>query len=285
MDPVKKIYLQGQRAAILKLSKTRMPPQNIRASELANCKRRTYYRLMGFIPAVSDSGISAARLNDFGRVGDVLHDDVRLWLRDGGAKISGVKFNKDGTQDETEFFKKTINWNDEEFNVSGRADGIIKIGNTKHVLEIKTLKAKKYNMLANVWRKTNSDVAVAAKMLEDFKSFPFQVHACMVGLDIKRAYVLPVDRDLCAIGLHSYGDIESILGGVTFQFTPALWKQVLGRCATIRKAVRTRTAPRPEFTMSSYDCGICPYQHLCHRVSANGPLHPQLGRKINVEDL
>lgn len=292
MDPIKKIYLGIQKEKLAAILKTKVPVQNIRASELSKCKLMTYFRLMGFIPAVSTDGMTAARLSDYGYDGDVLHDSTRKWMMDHGLKVGGIKFDAQGRQVETSFHKLTITHNGETFNISMRLDGTIKIDRFKHALEIKTLGWGKFRMIREVWQKTNSDAAVAAWIAENRKDFLFQTHACMKGENVNRAYLLLKDRSESAHGLHSFLDPEAIMGGPIIHFKDSIWTQVLNRCAVVRKAVRTATPPRQEFNAGSKDCKYCDFFHLCHGADRRAKLdltpfqlHPQLGTRLHAEDL
>lgn len=294
MDPIRKAYGLLMQAMIRKLSKTKMPPRRIRASELGACKRKVYYRLAGFIPALKDKPWTAARLADYGRDGDLHHDSVRNMLREGGAKIGGIEFG-DGTtsQAETLSYKLNVEHNHESFVIAMRLDGTIRIGNMIHLLEIKSLGYWKFKKMLDMWCANSSDAALAGFLQAERKDIIFQIHACMVAAKMKRTYLVFKDRSECAVGFHHNVDPDMIIGGPIIPFKPAIWTQVKNRCATVARALRTDVPPAPEFTSGTKECSQqCPYLHLCHgadkrRAAKQHPamMHPQLGTKLHVEDL
>lgn len=298
MDPVKRMYLTLQAEQEAKLLEYKMPKQRIRASETGTCKRATVYRLMGYIPKVF-----GARGVDFSEDGDIHHDAVRFKLKNAGNKLDFLRFNEDRTVTELAEGVFTVKHKCPDGEVvdisySWRADGAIRIGNTWHVLEIKSIGSGDRRIYQQAWASGSPD-AVLGKMMESSKGMGYvmQCHAVMEGFkrnlkkSMKKAYLLIKDRDYCAIGLHSFNRPEQIVGGPTVQYRKAMWTQVLNRGATIMRCLKSGELPMAEFLPSSKECtSMCNYYHLCHGAAKRAkldlpPEHPTLGDKLHVDDL
>lgn len=287
MDPIRLMYQRRNADWKSKLRRYKAPSnQHIRASELGKCKRMTYYRLAGYIPDRTYPGT----LMDYSQDGDLHHDAVREAMLAGGLKITGFTRTKDGHQ-ETESHLLPFTHNGETFTITVRLDGLIRIGNVVHVLEIKSLNQWKLNGLLNEWEEAGNDAALLAYIDEHRKDILFQTHAEMVAVKKKRAYVVFKDRSNCHIGLHSRKNPERIIGGPIIQFREDIWARVLNRCAAIALALRMDVPPQ-QLSASSTDCKYCDYLHLCHgadrrRKAGINPamLHSVLGSVVHVDDL
>lgn len=288
MDPTKKAYLAKQKSQEALLLRTKMPPLRFRASELGKCKREIAYRLSGFIPRAF-----GARGCDYSRIGDLLHDATRIWMKNNGMKLGGLEFRRDGTVKELEAYKVTVNTPDGPVVIAMRLDGRIKLGRKWHLLELKSLGWGKLKGMREIWERTGGNMAsVAGWIREHRRDILFQCHACMFGANLKSTYMMPVDRSECAVGLHSYKDAENITGGIILDWDQGIWKQVIARCRTVVRHVKAGTLPDPEFLSSSKECKNCSYTHLCHGATKREKMgmkpyqvHPSLGKKIHVKDL
>lgn len=298
MDPVKAMYLATQAKQEAKLLNHKMPVQRFRASEVGTCKRAIWYRLKGYIPTAF-----SARGLDFSEDGDMHHDAVRFKLKEAGVKFDSLRFNKDGTVDELAdgvFTVKHTAPDGEKFELtfSWRADGEIRIGTTWHVLEIKSIGSGDRRIYQQAWHSGSPDV-VLGKMMESSKGMGYimQCHVVMEGFKRnlnkvrKKAYLLFKDRDYCAIGLHTWGRDEQIVGGPTIQYTKSMWTQICNRMATVQRGLNSNVPPQPEFLPSSKECkNNCNFLHLCHGADKRAkidlpPCHPTLGDILHVKDL
>lgn len=286
-DPIRDAYRSQTETNLERLKHTKMPPQRFIASEIGYCRRRIWYRHMGYIPSVF-----TARGSDYGRDGDAHHDLVRTFMADvGGAVIGAVKRNKAGLLAEETFAQDVqVKHKGHMLTLHVRIDGTIKLGRSEAVLEIKSIGNKDYWAYNNVWTQTLSADDVANHMAEHNMNFIYQAHVGMFATKLKQAAIVLKGRDCCATGLHSQRDPDQILGYVPIKWSPAIWTQVLNRCAIVQKAKDDKKPPRAEFLQSSKECGYCPFFHLCHgavKAQKRGePVqHPQLGDKLHVKDL
>lgn len=289
MDPVRKIYLERERVLCEQIKQYSAPtPFRFRASELGNCYLRMWFRLAGYIPAARDP-----RGDDYGRDGDLHHDQVRKFLREAGVKLSGVKFKKDGTVEETAAHVIPVQTRHGQVEISMRLDGFIYIGNKKYVLEIKSVGEGKLRYLLRSWEESGDPTCVAVHIAENQLGYHYQSHACMKGAKVPRTYLLFKDRSGCAVGLHSKKDKHQIIGGPTLEFNKLVWDTITRKLGTLRKALDDETPPAPTHTVHSQvaECKYyCEFAHLCYvgeRRKRQGKKikHPQLGKKLHVGDL
>ena len=288
-DPIRDGYVAQAAKNRTQLLRTKVPPQRYIASELGYCKRRIWYRHMGYIPTMF-----SARGSDYGRDGNAHHDLVRTFMADmGGAEIALVERDKMGMlsietfQEDVEVTHKGLH-----LVLHARVDGGFKVGRSKVMLEIKSIGNKAYYGYNNIWTSTLDPVEVYNHMLEEDRSFVYQCHLGMFATKTKLAALVLKGRDGSVMGLHSQRDPEQILGYVPIPWSDAIWTTILNRCATIEQAKRDRKPPRAEFLKSSKDCGYCPFLHLCHGADKRrkqklvpAELHPQLGEVIHATQL
>lgn len=271
-----------------KLLSYELPRPNFRASELNNCKRRMYYRLMGYVPTAR-----TARGDDYGDDGDMHHDQMRKFMKKYGVKLSGLKFNKDGTVDETVSKVLKVKHDGIEFSIGMRLDGFIHLNNRKHLLEGKSMGFWKLKPIRETWERTECDANVLQYIEENRKDIMYQTHACMAATKVKSTYLLIKDRSDSAVGLHSYKNPDAIHGGCIIPFKQPVWNQLVRRLTAVQKAINDKVPPRPEYLPSTNECKLyCPFLHLCHgadkrKKQGKTPyiMHPQLGQRIHVEDL
>ena len=111
---------------------------------------------------------------------------------------------------------------------------------------------------------------------------------------VPQAYVLFKDRSGCAVGLHSKKDSQQIIGGPVIQFDKHVWDTIVRKLGGIMRALKTSTPPFPAHSAPSQtsECQYyCDYKHLCFeadkrkKTGKGGPVHPQLGVKLHVNEL
>jgi len=286
-DPIRDAYRSQTELNLERLKRTKVPPKRFTASEIGYCKRRIWYRRMGYIPS-----IFTARGSDYGRDGEAHHDITRTFMADiGGAKIEAVERDKNDMLSIETFQKDVpVKHKNMSFTLHARVDGIVKLGRTKHVLEIKSIGNKDYWAYNNVWSQTLSVDDVVSYMYEHNMNFVYQAHVGMYATKLKNAMIVLKGRDCCATGLHSQRDPEQILGHVPIPWSGTVWQQVLNRCAVVHRGLMSNTPPRAEFLQSSKECSYCPFFHLCHgaekaKKKGQPVRHPQLGDILHAEDL
>lgn len=286
-DPIRDAYRSQTEMNLEQLRRSKMPPARFSASEIGYCKRRVWYRHMGYLPAVF-----SARGSDYGRDGDAHHDLVRNFIVDvGGGKIEQVKRDKEGKLSIETFAKDVrVKHKDENLTFHARVDGIIKLGRSKAVLEIKSIGNRDYWAYNNVWSDSLDVDKVIAHMHENNMNFVYQAHVGMFAAKLKKAALVLKSRDACVTGLHSQRDPEQILGYVPIDWSDAIWTMILNRATIVQKAMKKKEPPRAEFLQSSKECGYCPFFHLCHgaikaKKKGQKVQHPQLGDVMHVRDL
>jgi CRISPR/Cas system-associated exonuclease Cas4 (RecB family) len=273
MDPIERIYKQRDELGREAARNYRIPTQRFRASELADCKRRMWYRRMGYVPA-PDTGFKM----DWSIDGDLHHDVIRQIMLDGGVELAGITQNEDGTTDEDMFHKHTFEHDGLGLTVSTRQDGWVK--HDEHgwmLMEIKTVGHWKHKYMHDAYVAGGHD-GVLEYLNEKYRSYIYQIHA---GLAIAKArgpkylpfdpsekhtldlaYLIIKDRSNCHIGFHD--DERGVLGGVLVPFNDDTWNVVLNRMAAVQRKYAENVPPRPEYTSSSAPCSYCPYRYACH---------------------
>lgn len=290
IDPIKQMYAARERELVKKIQSYKRPRANFVASELAACRLAIWYRLSGYIPMAR-----RARGEDYGNDGNLHHDAVRNQMREAGIKIGDVKYNTDGTVEETGVFVLDVTHKGKKFKISMRLDGTVMLGTVKHTLEIKSLGYWKFKPLYDVWNHKDhpgSTAAVLGYIHQNRKDMIYQVHANMVATGCKKAYLVFKDRSDCALGLHNKKDPTDIIGGVIVTFNPTVWDNVLDKMSFIQKHLDSGKQPDPDFQIEGAECGYCNYHHLCHGAAKrekNGlvpaKLHPQLGDILHVDQM
>lgn len=288
-DPIRAAYVAQEEQNLAQLLRTRIPPQRFTASELGHCKRRIWYRHAGYIPS-----IFTARGSDYGRDGNMHHDLVRTFMVDmGGAHLEEVSRGPSGLLD-TECFAKDVTVQHKGLSLTfhARVDGVIKLGRSKLVLEIKSVSNKDYYEYNNTWTRTVDPDAMLSLLYERNIDYVYQTHVGMFATKLKQAYVVLKGRDNACTGFHSQRDPALILGGITVPWKKETWTVILNRAALVQKALNEGSPPRPEFLKSSKQCKYCSFLHLCHDAEKRRKrgvtpfeVHPQLGPVIHVKDL
>lgn len=286
-DPIRDGYVAQYAQNLEQLKNSELPRNRFIASELGYCKRRIWYRHMGYLPAVF-----SARGSDYARDGNAHHDLVRTFMADmGGAKLRHVT-RDEMNQLSIETFKEDVAVKHKglTFKIHARVDGAVKLGRSWAVLEIKSIGNRDYWKYNNIWTETLDPDAVLAQVREDHPGYIYQCLAGMRATGYKQAAIVLKGRDCAAMGLHSQRDPDQILGILPFKWCSATWTTVLNRCATVERAKRDGNPPRAEYLQSSKECSYCPFFHLCHgaakaRKRGQKIQHPQLGEVLHVKDL
>lgn len=283
-DPIVRMYEQRDEKGREQRRNHRPPPRRFRASELADCKRRIYYRHAGYVPA-PDTGFQM----DWSIDGDVHHDIVRQLMLSEGIRLAGITQNEDGTTDEDQFVSHDFELHGMRLPVSTRQDGWIY--HEEHgwmLMEIKSVGHWKYHYQLKAYEDGYTDAngndhppghdALLAYLYDKSPAYIYQVHAGMAiamarGIDelpfdtsekytLDKAYLVVKDRSNCHIGYHSQS--MGLLGGIIVPFRHHTWNKVLRRAYVTKKALSEGEPPRPGYTPGAYECKICPYRYACH---------------------
>jgi CRISPR/Cas system-associated exonuclease Cas4 (RecB family) len=273
MDPIVRIYKQRDEEGRERARNYRIPAQRFRASELADCKRKMWYRKMGYVPK-PDTGFAM----DWSIDGDLHHDVIRQVMLDAGIELAGITRNEDGTTEEDMFTKHTFLHDGQEIVVSTRQDGWIKHDDYGWMLmEIKTVSHWKYKYMHEAYLKGGHD-GVLEYLQEKYRNYIYQMHA---GLAIAKAqgpkalpfdpsekhtldhaYLVIKDRSNCHMGFHD--EERGVLGGVIMPYSDDTWNIVLNRCAQVSRKRDENVPPRPDYTSSAAPCQYCDYRYACH---------------------
>ena len=283
-DPIAQMYQLRDEEGRERARQHRAPARRFRASELADCKRRMYYRQSGYVPA-PNTGFQM----DWSIDGDVHHDIVRQVLLNAGVRIAGITQNEDGTTDEDQFVSYDFDVHGLTLPVSTRQDGWIYHDDYGWMLmEIKSVGHWKYHYQMKAYeegfedaegvRHPAGDGALLAYLYEKSPSYIYQVHAGMAiakargegrlpfdasePYTLDHAYLVIKDRSNCHIGYHS--DTQGLLGGLVVPFCEDTWQKVLQRLYVTKQGLSKGVPPMPGYTAGSYQCKICPYKYACH---------------------
>ena len=284
MDPIARMYLARDEDGREQARNYKKPPVRFRASELSDCKRRTWYRLSGWVPAPR-TGFD----DDWSVDGDVHHDIVRQLMLRWDVKLAGITQSEDGSTHEDGFVVQSFDLEGRSLDVSTRQDGWIWHEDYGWmIMEIKSVGHWKHNYMLKAYTDgwTGEDgthyppgeTAVVAYLTAKYPAYIYQMHAGMAIAKARASSQLPFDpaeqhtldhaflvlkdRSNCHIGFHD--DKMGVLGGIVIPFVPETWDKVLRRLYTTKGKVLDGTPPLPEYTAGSRECGYCPYRYACH---------------------
>ena len=168
-DPVWKVY-QGLAAdsedAVRNFNRG---AQRFRASEVADCRRKLYYRLGGFIPQPKPPWLELVADS-----GNIHHDYARQIGNHYGMGITGFTVEADGTQVEDRFASKVFEYDGTSFEMSCRADGYIpieipEVGTKNAVLEIKSMGQYPFQQAEGAFKK--GPEALMALILKEHQNY------------------------------------------------------------------------------------------------------------------
>jgi len=259
MDPVQHLYNEITKDEIEKVRQFKKPVRRFRASEAADCARKVWYRLSGYMPTPR-----AASLELVAQSGNLHHDYVRQLLNLYGVQLVGLQMNEDGTVTEDANVVKEFERNGVRFTVSGRSDGGIVLDSGEAVLEIKSVGNWSYQAINKAY--TAGNEALKQYLLEKRKSYLWQGQVMALLQDKTEGilYLLVVNRDNMAIGFGQSGTDEHT--GFATPIDNALQEQILLKFARIQKALNAKTPPAPDFNPGSTECGYCEFAVYCHEM-------------------
>ncbi|KPJ97091.1 MAG: hypothetical protein AMJ55_00290 [Gammaproteobacteria bacterium SG8_15] len=256
MDPIQKLYNIRNENGLEQVRNHKKPPLRFRASEVADCARKIWYRLSGYLPAPRN-----ARSDDYGVDGDAHHDVIRQMLEHYDIPIRGIAFEEDGEQKETRFLTKEFNVDGLNITVASRCDGEIYLEDLDKwaLLEIKSAGYWKYKYLNDAFVDGGTTGAIAY-MKEKRQNYYLQslITATMHGNDL--VYLVLKDRSDCNIGLWS-GVLHQ---GLLFEVGEDDVQAILRKLASIHRKVMDGDPPVPGYLPGSNDCKWCEFRYACH---------------------
>lgn len=260
MDPVKDMYDKRQAELIAEATqKDFYKPNEIRfrASELTDCPRRIYHRLVGDRPLPN-----SPRLGDYGSIGDAAQDICRQRLVDAGINVGGVDFTPSG-QIETTSKVGEFACMGENIKIASRLDGLLEYDGHDGILEVKSVGYWKWDGMAKAYT-SNGVEGLIAHVKKKYLSYIWQMEASMRINGKKEGYLLIYDRSEGRIGVHSKRDDADRVGGFWLAADDERWKQILNKLLRIQRAVKRKVALRPGELPGSTACQRCPFSYACH---------------------
>lgn len=260
MDPIKQMYANRDAVAREKAARHSRPPQRFRASEVHDCARKIYYRLSGYAPAPR-----YAIDDDYGIDGDMQHDVVRWLMSQWGVALQGLDVDENGKIKEQASRIKTFTVDDLAFDVTGRIDGEIKVGDDWVLLEIKSVGYWPYKYMQDAFIAGGQE-ALTERIMSSSASAGYidQMHVCMAIYGMRKGYLLIKDRSGCKTGVHNTKTGDCV-GGMVVEWDEDRWQTILKRLHMIRVKVNTGVPPLAGFPPGSDDCKLrCPFVYLCH---------------------
>ena len=259
MDPIAKMYLARDEDAREEVRNYRKPSIRFRASELADCKRKIWYRLSGYIPTPR-SGFK----NDWSIDGDIHHDMVRQTMLHWGITLGGITQDEEtGETHENKYIVTEFEYDDVKFNVSSRQDGWIEHEDYDGLImmEIKSVGHWPHNYMVKAYEEGGA-AGFVEYIKEKKPEYVYQMNAGMAMNKDDHCYLVLKDRSNSHIGIHL--NDGTVVGGVVFDYDPVLMEKIKRRCVAVKRAVIAGKPPMPEFTAGSKQCGYCPYYYACH---------------------
>lgn len=260
IDPVQKLYDALEADEVERVRSYRPSGQRFRASEAADCSRKIWYRLAGYIPAPR-----TVKLEMSAKSGNLHHDYVRHLLHAYGIELGGLKMNADGTVDEDPNVYQEYERDGVKFTVSGRSDGTIQIGcesvDGHATLEIKSVGFWSYDKMVKAGELGTA--ALQAYLLKNCKSYIYQGTVMAMLQDREYVYLMVVKRDSLEVGVFD-ATLSSRTGALSWKVDPELVEGLLKKFARIQKAVNAGTPPAPEYTEGSQECNQCSFLIYCH---------------------
>ncbi len=271
MDPIKKTYLARDEDGREAMRNYRKPPVRFRASELAQCKRRLWYRLSGYLPKPR-TGFQ----EDWSVDGDIHHDQVRQTLLYWGVALSGITQDEGGETHENKYTVQEFEHDGVRFKISSRQDGWIEHPDyDDHIMmEIKSVGHWPYHYMVKAYdegfgpqgfsgsdRLTGED-GFRYYIYEKRSDFVYQINAGMAMHGDKHTYLVLKDRSNSHIGIHL--PEGGSVGGVVFDYDQKVFDKIMRRCAAVQRAVTAGEPPMPEHPQGHKECKMCSYYYACH---------------------
>lgn len=270
-DPIWKIYeglAHESEHSVLNYTKQ---SRRFRASEIAGCRRKIWYRLGGFVPLPKYPWLEMV-----GAAGDLGHDYFRYLANHYEMGLGGITFDKaTGKQEEIDNAWCDYDFNGQKFTLSCRPDGSMLLPEvpTDAVLEVKTVTSFAFDKAERAWKKGGNQ-GVIDHYLAEKPNFLWQGNQSAMILKKTHIYLLVIDRNLNRIGFGTEGfgkkhGWEPLAGkragGCVWELEESDKENILYKAAAITEALNGDVPPpAPEFLASSNECGQCDFFIYCH---------------------
>jgi len=256
-DPITKLYEGLDAESLDEVKHHRTPVMRFRASEMADCGRRIWYRLSGYLPTPD-----SAWLDLIGKEGNVLHDVVRHLCVHHDMPLSHFELKEDGTVQESPIMVKQFTYDDTDFTMSCRDDGHAELSVGMAALELKTLGFYYYKYLSEAYAR-DGDQGVLERIQAKHKNYVAQGNTTAMLHDLDWVYLLVVARENMTVGLYDKAK-DRRTGGAIWRVTDEAKNKLLAKCARIQRHVTSGRPPIPEYLDGSKECGQCPFYYRCH---------------------
>lgn len=259
MDPIQQMYEKRDEQGRERARNYRKPPLRFRASEVADCSRKIWYRLSGYAPAPR-----YGRDDDFGIDGDAHHDIVRQLMRAYDIRLEGLTFNDDGTVSEDQMKTKTFMVDGLKVPVVGRCDGFIFLPDRDELalLEVKSKGFWVFKYIQEAFE-ANGIRGVLDRIIDKHPDIYAQSNITALIHDMEYVYVLIKNRDMCQTGVYN-DDTSARHGGTEFSRDDEQNEKTLKKLANIKRKVMDGVPPPPAGPPGSKECGYCKFKYLCH---------------------
>lgn len=254
-DPCEIIYdaiYDDERASVIN---HKMPARRIRASEIADCPRKIWYRLSGFVPLPR-----SAYLELTAQAGNIYHDYVRNLLLFYGVPLEGVSESASGSITENDNKEETRVVDGVETTLVARSDGWI--GDA--ALEIKTAGLYKFKWMNEAFEK-GGNAGALEYIQRKYPGYIWQGEASAHLNRKSKVYLLVVNRDNMQLGFYNPKTHER--AGLTWDVEPAKVEAIWRKAAAVTKAVASGEAPPQAYNDGSDECKYCPFYNYCHGAS------------------
>ena len=266
-DPVWKVYEKLAAEAEAGAREFHKGPKRFRASEVADCRRKIWYRVGGFVPEPSEPW-----LNLVADSGNFHHDYARHIGNWAGMGITGFAV-VDGKQEEEKYSSKVFEYGGQTFELSCRPDGYIELPSigAKAVVDIKSMSGFAFPKAESAWKKGPENLL--AHLQSDHQNYLWQGNVTAMIRELNHVYLLLVGRSgnhfgLGVVGAARPGTWDPLrgrrAGGLVWELEDADRENILAKLAEINRALDDGKAPAPDFPDGSSECGMCPFYVYCH---------------------
>ncbi len=265
-DPIEKLYAGLARDAEQEVFNYRKPPRRFRASEAADCRRKIWYRLAGFIPEPAPPWLSLVADS-----GNFHHDYSRKMANHYGVGFSGFTENAEGGLDEEPTTVAPVEYAGRSFDVSARADAGLDLGlRTLATVEIKSMSHFAYDKVSRAFQAGGEEKALDT-VNADSPYYIWQGNATALAKGLDFVYLLLVNRSSNRIGLfsgetakpHEWKPLEGRRSGLVWEVETADKENVMAKFADIDAALEKGSPPQPDYADGATACNQCPFWYAC----------------------
>lgn len=268
-DPVWKVYEKLAEDAEHNVRHFQKGAKRFRASEVADCRRKIWYRVGGFVPQPKEPWLELVADS-----GNMHHDYAREIGNWAGMGITGFEV-VDGKQVEDRYSSKVFQYDGQEFELSCRPDGYINIpletGPVRAIMEIKSMSAFAFNKAEGAFKK--GPQALMDLLLAEHTNYIWQGNVTAMIRDLEYVYLFCVGRSGNNFGFGQVGQLKPgtwdplrgrRAGGLVWQLEDRDRENILAKLADISRALQEGKPPQADFADGSTQCGMCPFYVYCH---------------------